>query len=79
LQVRAGRPAFLKKGSKKRLIILASACPERLSHVLQKFFGSFFQKRTAFCPVGFARGFNGPPTGAVTSFLKQSNKRLLRT
>jgi hypothetical protein len=48
LQVRAGKPAFLKKSGKKLLIILASACPDRLSHVLQKFFGSFFRKRTAF-------------------------------
>jgi hypothetical protein len=50
-----GRPAFLKNGrarpagSKKVLISLASACPDRLAQVSQKFFGSFFQKRTAFC------------------------------
>jgi hypothetical protein len=37
------------KQTKKLLIILASACPDRLSQVSQKFFGSFFQKRTAFC------------------------------
>jgi hypothetical protein len=29
LQVRAGRSAFLKKSSKKLLIVLASACPDR--------------------------------------------------
>jgi hypothetical protein len=41
----------LKKSSKKLLIILASAGPDRLAQVSQKFFGSFFQKRTAFCPL----------------------------
>jgi hypothetical protein len=44
LQVRAGRPAFLKKSSKKRLIVLASACRDGLSQVSQKFSGSFFKK-----------------------------------
>jgi hypothetical protein len=38
LHVRAGRPSFLKKRSKKLLIILASACPDRLSQVSQMFF-----------------------------------------
>jgi hypothetical protein len=38
----------LKKSSKKLLIILAAAYPERLSPDSQKFFGSFFQKRTCF-------------------------------
>jgi hypothetical protein len=38
----------LKKRSKKLLIVLALAFPDRLSPDLQKFFGSFFQKRTAF-------------------------------
>jgi hypothetical protein len=52
--VRTGRPAFLKKSSKKLLIILASACPDTLAQVSQAFFGSFFQKRPAFCHVGFA-------------------------
>jgi hypothetical protein len=56
-QRQAAKPAFLKNrrrppgGKQKPLIILASACPEKLSHVSQKFFGSFFQKRTAFCLV----------------------------
>jgi hypothetical protein len=55
LPVRAGRPDFLKKGGarpagrKKLLILLASACPDWLAQVSQKFFGAFFQKRTAFC------------------------------
>jgi hypothetical protein len=35
---------FLKKRSKKLLIILASACPDRLSQGLQEFFGAFFKK-----------------------------------
>jgi hypothetical protein len=39
----------LKKSSKKPLLILDSAGPDRLSQVSQKFFGSFFQKRTASC------------------------------
>jgi hypothetical protein len=42
-----GRSAFLKKRSKKLFSVLASACPETLSPGSQKFFGSFFQKRTA--------------------------------
>jgi hypothetical protein len=37
----------LKKRSKKLLSVSASALPDRLSPVEQKFFGSFFQKRTA--------------------------------
>jgi hypothetical protein len=45
-----GRKAcFFEKSSKKLLIILASACPDRFSQVSQEFFGSFFQKRTAVC------------------------------
>jgi hypothetical protein len=40
------RPSFLKKRSKKRLPVLASAFPDGLSPDNQKFFGSFFQKRT---------------------------------
>jgi hypothetical protein len=43
-----GRPAFLKKRSKKLLSILASALPDTIGPISQKFFGSFFQKRTAF-------------------------------
>jgi hypothetical protein len=38
--------SFLKKRTKKLLIISASASPDRLSPDSQKFFGSFFQKRT---------------------------------
>jgi hypothetical protein len=38
---------FLKK-KQKTLAQLASAFPQRLSLNLSKFFGSFFQKRTAF-------------------------------
>jgi hypothetical protein len=41
------KTSFLKKRSKKLLFTLASAHPERLSPDKQKFFGSFFQKRTA--------------------------------
>jgi acetyl esterase/lipase len=42
------RTSFLKKRSKKLLDVLASALPGGLSLNSQKFFGSFFQKRTAF-------------------------------
>jgi hypothetical protein len=41
------RPSFLKKRSKKLLSVSASVFPDRLSSNEQKFFGSFFQKRTA--------------------------------
>jgi hypothetical protein len=44
-QVRQGRPSFLKKRSKKLLILRASASPEKLLLDSQKFFASFFQKR----------------------------------
>jgi hypothetical protein len=37
----------LKKRSKKLLPVSDSAFPDRLSPNEQKFFGSFFQKRTA--------------------------------
>jgi hypothetical protein len=40
------RSSFLKKRSKKLLSVLASAFPDRLNRNEQKFFGSFFQKRT---------------------------------
>jgi hypothetical protein len=45
------RPSFLEKRSKKLPPILAAAFPERLGLMSQKFFGSFFQKRTASCPL----------------------------
>jgi hypothetical protein len=35
----------LQKRSKKLLIILASACPDRLAQVSQKFFWFFFSKK----------------------------------
>jgi hypothetical protein len=41
------RTSFLKKRSKKLLPVLASALPDGLGQIEQKFFGSFFQKRTA--------------------------------
>jgi hypothetical protein len=41
------RTSFLKKRSKKLLSVSAAAFPVRLSPNEQKFFGSFFQKRTA--------------------------------
>ena len=40
------RTAFSKKAAKKAFVHLASDSPERLSRDSQKFFGSFFQKRT---------------------------------
>jgi hypothetical protein len=42
------RPSFLKKRSKKLLCVSASAFPDGLKPDNQRFFGSFFQKRTAF-------------------------------
>jgi hypothetical protein len=50
------RPSFLKKRSKQLLSISASASPEKLSRDSQKFFGSFFQKRTAFLHQPSVRG-----------------------
>jgi hypothetical protein len=52
-QLRCGRgdearASFLKKSSKKLLILLASALPDKASPISQKFFGSFFQTRTFF-------------------------------
>jgi hypothetical protein len=41
------RSSFLKKRSKKLLSVSAAASPDGLSPNEQKFFGSFFQKRTA--------------------------------
>jgi hypothetical protein len=41
------KSSFLKKRSKKLLFVLASDFPDGLSLHEQKFFGSFFQKRTA--------------------------------
>jgi hypothetical protein len=52
------RTSFLKKRSKKLLFVLASAFPDRLSPDSQKFFGSFFQKRTA-CFAGSFANFTG--------------------
>jgi hypothetical protein len=40
--------SFLKKRTKKLLIILASASPDTASPKSQKFFASFFQKRSPF-------------------------------
>jgi hypothetical protein len=39
---------FFEKKKQKTFAKLASAFPQRLSLNLSKFFGSFFQKRTAF-------------------------------
>jgi hypothetical protein len=44
----------LKKRSKKLLIISASVFPDGLGLDLQKFFGSFFQKRTACLSLTYA-------------------------
>jgi hypothetical protein len=43
-----GSTAFLKKSSKKLSFTLHRACDIDRGPDLQKFFGSFFQKRTAF-------------------------------
>jgi hypothetical protein len=41
------RPSFLKKRSKK--LLFSGACLEAVTRAkMQKFFGSFFQKRTFF-------------------------------
>jgi hypothetical protein len=44
--VKAGSTSFLKKRSKKLLHVKAAALPDKAGPNLQKFFGSFFQKRT---------------------------------
>jgi hypothetical protein len=67
---RAEGPYFLKKSSKKLLVILASACPGRLAQVSQKFFGSFFQKRTAFWHVGLLGVFTFRLPGQLPFFQK---------
>jgi hypothetical protein len=45
-----GRTSFLKKGSKKRLRIRPRSIREGRSQNNQKFFASFFQKRSPFFP-----------------------------
>jgi hypothetical protein len=45
---RCGRTSFWKKSSKKLLIILVSACPDRPKPSFAKVFWFFFQKSTAF-------------------------------
>jgi hypothetical protein len=60
----------LKKRSKKLLIILASACPDRRSQGSQEFFGSFFQKRTAFCPLPLLGVLTFPLNGKVKKAAK---------
>jgi hypothetical protein len=45
-----GRTSFLKKRSKK-LFTFLSAPLAKMRLKRQKFFGSFFQKRTSFLPV----------------------------
>jgi hypothetical protein len=47
--LREARCSFLKKRSKKLLTLSALAFPDRARPNSWKFFGSFFQKRTAFC------------------------------
>jgi hypothetical protein len=46
-----GRSSFLKKRSKK-LLTIGAALAGSVRHS-QKFFGSFFQKRTFFLSLGF--------------------------
>ncbi len=46
-----GKFFFFEKKKQKTFLILASASPDRLSPDSQKFFGSFFQKRTFFLPL----------------------------
>jgi hypothetical protein len=40
---------FFEKKKQKTFVCLAAAFPDQLSPDSQKFFGSFFQKRTSFC------------------------------
>jgi hypothetical protein len=56
------RMFFFEKKNQKTLIISASVCQERLNPNSQKFFGSFFQKRTAFCclPWPAQKAFRNP-------------------
>jgi hypothetical protein len=44
--IEQGKDFFFEKKKQKTFICSASASPERLGPDLQKFFGSFFQKRT---------------------------------
>jgi hypothetical protein len=57
---REERTSFLKKKKQKTFVYLASASPGKLSPDTQKFFGSFFQKRTAFyhLPLLFGSALN---------------------
>jgi hypothetical protein len=54
------RTSFLKKRSKKLLVVWASAFPGNAQPRSQKFFASFFQKRTASLAarLPFKRGFS---------------------
>jgi hypothetical protein len=47
-KARQASTAFLKKSSKKLLILVGSGSGFAKAHGEQKFFGSFFQKRTAY-------------------------------
>jgi hypothetical protein len=44
-----GRKDFFFEKKEKVLPVLAAASPGEAQPRIQKFFGSFFQKRTAFC------------------------------
>jgi hypothetical protein len=46
--VRGGRPSFLKKRSKKLLVILAAAVPGKIERQFVKVFWFFFSKKNRF-------------------------------
>jgi hypothetical protein len=61
---------------RKLLIILAWACPDRLSPSFAKVFWFFFSKKNCFLPLSLHWRFNVPPTWAVT-FLQKKQACLL--
>jgi hypothetical protein len=72
-----GRPSFLKKRSKKLLILSASAFPDRASSKSSKFFASFFVAaqvgaRKALSPAFRGRGLGEGAVPDKTKWLRQA-------
>jgi hypothetical protein len=70
----AARPSFLKKRSKKPLVVLTSARPGTLGPEGQKFFDYFFQKKNRFLPLVFASADISALPGQLCAFLKKEPK-----
>jgi hypothetical protein len=66
-----GKAFFFGKKKQKTFELLAAVFPVRLSPDLQKFFGSFFQKRTASLSLAL-HGTPGPSSGRFSSGTRAS-------